>query len=629
MSKLADLLRACAAHPALPPGLALLAVLLCAPALGNGLFLDDYIHGVMLTPPEELPAELAGMSVSVDQLFAFIGEDRDALGGFLPWWTSDELRIAFWRPVTGISHWLDHRLWPERPWLMHLHSLLWLGLAVWVATVFFRRILGPEAMGTAALAAFFFAVDELHAWSAMWVANRNALLTVTFGLLCLVAHDRWRRDGWAPGAWLSPLCLVLAVGSGEAAVACGGWLLGHALFLDAGPMRERLRALLPTASVGLAWLWVYRLRGFGAHGSGGYLDPLGEPLRFLAGAIERTPILVLGLGTPLSADLYLMASEDGQALLWWLGILVSVVLGALLLPLLRTDPRARFLAFGLATSLVPACIIFPMNRQLLYASLGAVGLLALLIVHAFGKQRGDDDGEEGRPGQARRWVIGRWMLGTVAGLLLVVHGLVAPVALFAMPSAFDLLGRVMERAVFSLPSDPAIRDQRTVVVQVPGHVFTSGSRVMRAMEGRPNPREMLVLGAGIGELVVERVDARTLVVRPEGGYLPALGQAPGRAGSSLDLMRTFSAFDTLFYDPAKPPPLGARFDAALSDEVGVEIEITRLTDDGRPAEATFRFDAELEDPSNRWLTWKDGVFVPFEPPAVGDGSILPRPELFP
>jgi hypothetical protein len=57
---------------------------------------------------------------------------------------------------------------------------------------------------------------------------------------------------------------------------------------------------------------------------------------------------------------------------------------------------------------------------------------------------------------------------------------------------------------------------------------------------------------------------------------------------------------------------------------GVTIEINAMDAVGRPTEATFRFDAALEDSSLRWLRWQDGAWLPFVPPAVGQ-SVTPRP----
>ena len=56
---------------------------------------------------------------------------------------------------------------------------------------------------------------------------------------------------------------------------------------------------------------------------------------------------------------------------------------------------------------------------------------------------------------------------------------------------------------------------------------------------------------------------------------------------------------------------------------GAVVEVTAVTADGRPAEATFTFPTPLEDPSLRWLQWDDGVYASFELPAVGESVTLP------
>ena len=61
---------------------------------------------------------------------------------------------------------------------------------------------------------------------------------------------------------------------------------------------------------------------------------------------------------------------------------------------------------------------------------------------------------------------------------------------------------------------------------------------------------------------------------------------------------------------------------------GMTVEITRMTGDNRPYEATFRFDVPLEDASLRWLQFKNGAFIPFTPPAVGQKITLEAESLF-
>jgi hypothetical protein len=63
------------------------------------------------------------------------------------------------------------------------------------------------------------------------------------------------------------------------------------------------------------------------------------------------------------------------------------------------------------------------------------------------------------------------------------------------------------------------------------------------------------------------------------------------------------------------------------DTEGLRITITKVTDDGRPAEVLARFDRVLEDPIYLWLAWKGGGYAPFTPPALGDALTAPAADL--
>ncbi len=581
-------------------------MLLCTPAIDIGFFLDDYIHQAALTQPEELPE----IHASPDRLFEFVSAGKKVLSDSMPWWASEDLKLAFWRPISGASHWLDHHLWPDSPRWMHIHSLLWLGLTAFLAALAFRRILG-DTTWVAGLAALLFAVDDVHAWPAMWIANRNALLSVAWALLSLVSYDAWRRQGRRWGAVATPFFLLLAVLSGESAVAGGAYLLAYALTLEPGPWRRRLLPLLPSALVGVVWLAIYKWLGFGARGSSAYLDPLTNPFQFLGGLIERLPMLMLGLWTPMPADGYLLTSADGQRWMWVLAVGLMLVIVALCTPMVLNDRRARFFALGLIGSLIPACIIFPMNRQLLFAGFATSGLLALFVENV-----------QKRRAASRKTV--RWGTRLATVTVLGVHLVLAPLILLGTPSQLHLLARLMDRAVLSLPDDASIHDQRLIVVHAPGHVFTSGSKVMQVLRGRPTPRDLLVLSGTIWSLEIERLDDHSLVARPDGGFMPPAGHDPTGTGGHLNQMRAFAGFDLIFQDSGRRSKVGDRF-----TRPGVEIEITALTEEGRPGEATFRFDRSLEDPNLRWVRWQDGIFVPFALPQVGESVTMPAPRLFP
>ncbi|UCG32349.1 MAG: hypothetical protein JSU68_11855, partial [Phycisphaerales bacterium] len=369
-------LRAGLQHRHLPWHLAVIAMLLCAPSLRLGWLLDDDFHRAALTRPD-IPA----LSRSPADLFAYIKRDEAAnraakAVGMLPWWSPEDLRIAFFRPLTSLSHWLDYQLWPHTPSLMHLHSLVWFGGVVAAAAFFYRRMLG--AAWVAGLAALLFAVDDAHSLPAVWLANRNALLGALFGLLTLMIHDRWRRDGWWPGAILAPLALLLGLLSKESTAAIGAYLLAYALFLDRGGWFGRLCSLLPAALMGVMWWWAYKHSDYGAVGSAWYIDPTADPVQFVQAVAARAPLL-LAWQWLVPSDLQWDLSPRTAHNLWLAAMAFLAIMAVALIPLLKRDRRARFFALGMVLSVPPACAAYPDDRLLFFVGIGGMGLLAQFL----------------------------------------------------------------------------------------------------------------------------------------------------------------------------------------------------------------------------------------------------------
>ena len=287
--------------------LPLVAVLLASPAVWTGWHSDDLAHRLVLTGGDAFPAQ----SSSPMGLFSFVDGNAERTraaieSGLLPWWSREDVRIAFWRPLAALTHIADYGLWPDSAALMHLHSLLWFAALVAAAAGLYRRLIQPA--WAAALAGLLFALDDAHADAAGWLASRNLLMAGVFGITALIAHDRWRRDGWRPGVIVAPLLLLLGLLSGEAAVGVVGFLIAHAVFLDPGRRRTRFAALVPAGLVVVAWHLAYQRLGYGTFGSGIYTDPACEPWRFLTGLMDRAPLQLLAQWALPPSDLYVFMS---------------------------------------------------------------------------------------------------------------------------------------------------------------------------------------------------------------------------------------------------------------------------------------------------------------------------------
>ena len=207
-----------------------------------------------------------------------------------------------------------------------------------------------------------------------------------------------------------------------------------------------------------------------------------------------------------------------------------------------------------------------------------------------------------------------------AGTLVIIHMFLAPLGLLAASLSVKSFGVLLDQSVRSLPSDESLANQEVFIVQVPSAFLCAFGPVILAMDGRPVPRRMLALGSSIYPIEVERLGPNTLVLRPEGGFLPPSGQPhPGEAEGHpvFHPLYVLTQFDHLYRDVGRPFSNGQRIELS-----GVTAHMMRLTQDDRPAEVTFEFDHPLEDPRYRWVFWRDGAYVPFELPAIGETRLL-------
>jgi hypothetical protein len=149
------------------------------------------------------------------------------------------------------------------------------------------------------------------------------------------------------------------------------------------------------------------------------------------------------------------------------------------------------------------------------------------------------------------------------------------------------------RADDSVPRTDDVTRRTVVLVNPPFEPLALYMSFKRDALGQPRPRRVRTLATGASGVAITRVDARTLRVRPDAGFLS-------------------SPADTMLRSARHPLSAGSR--VALSD---VTVEITETTPDARPAEALFHFGLALEDASYTWLAWGAREYVPFPLPAIG------------
>ncbi|UCE60812.1 MAG: hypothetical protein JSU63_03495 [Phycisphaerales bacterium] len=571
--------------------------------------MDDDVHRIVMTDPSLAQRLCLPNTGSPTGLYTFLDgvpEHNHRLMdvGVAPWWTFERVISSFWRPVAWLTHWVDYSLWPTSPVMMHLQSILWYAALIGVVAALYSSVM-PAGVA-AGIAILFYAIDETHVIPAGWIANRNALIAAVMGMLAIVIHDRWRRDGWHIGAVLGPALLAMSLLSSEGGVGTLAYLGAYALFLDKGTWRGRFGALIPYAVVVIVWRIAWANLGFGGAGGGlDYVDPLAEPLRFAWAFLERAPVLILAQIAWPPADVAVFAGSRAILLIVAGALCTLAFLWFLVIPLVRTDAASRFWVLATGLSLVPACASLPSDRNLLFVGVGAMGLIARFVGVAFcwDDMPGIQQLQSATERASKHTMT---PLRFLACTLFFFHAVVSPIALtLRAPSPLGW-GAITRQLHVTLPLDESIGEQDVLVLSAPSTLHVGHLPIRRALAGQSVPRHTRMLSAGQAAATLHRPDSQTLIVTPEGGFLE---QVADRVYRSLD----------------HPMTLGQRIELS-----GVTVEVTALTIDGRPAEATFRFEVPLEDPSLRWLQWQAGKFIPFDPPDVGKTVTLsaPAPTLF-
>jgi hypothetical protein len=328
-----------------PLSVAILAVILTLPSLKAGLIGDDYHHKLLMSGSKSIVKLLDS---PVDMFRFFDGNPEHIFKlkdyGFLPWWTYENIKGAFWRPLASITHWLDYIIWPNSPPLMHFHSLLWYGALVMVVAFFYCRFATVPLV--AGLAALLYAIDDAHGMPAGFLSNRNALMATFFGVLAIIAHDRWRRDNWHAGIALGPLFLAASLLSAEAGISTCAYLAAYAVFIDRGKLRNRFAAMTGYAAVVVVWRLLWTHLGYGMENIGGYVDPLREPLRFISAIKNAASFLLLGQLALPPSEISIMLPPKQWILLWRIPalvlagifILIHLIIAPLALPLRAAYP---------------------------------------------------------------------------------------------------------------------------------------------------------------------------------------------------------------------------------------------------------------------------------------------------
>lgn len=577
-------------HRLFPFAVMVLAFVATMHVVTVGTAADDWLHQLYAAPK----AQLNGLTPRPWDLFVFAtGDPQDnwALmdSGVFPWWTDPQAKLAFFRPVAVFFHRLDGWLWADYPAMMHGHSLAWFLLGLWIVSSTFRLWLSQAKshapLVVAGLAFWLFALDDARGPTLGWIANRNALLSLTLGASTLLLHARaTQRDAhpWdknlAYGLWgVTLLC-------GEASLGFLPYLIGYTIWIDKREPRDRYIRLVPYIILAGSYLLLRHSLGYGAFSSDFYIDPILEPLAYLKHALERIPILMasclVGVWSDIPAGLGV--AHPTSTFYWAIGCtLVTLPVVVLGWPFWRQCSACKTFGLGFIGNIVLCATTFPADRILGITHLGSSVLLATLVWQG--------------TRSLRRWSaahLGVWTL-------LVIHAVASPAWLPARVLSMQYAVRPIQRVHASLPAQDDLLDHTLVLLNPPSDPQASYFMIYRLAHGLARPERLRWLSAGPTALSITRLDERTLRLVQDQGFLPRMSER-------------------MLHSSERPFMVGDEINLT-----GLRITIEALTEDHRPAQVRFTFDRPLEDPHFLWARWDGLRFVPYRPPRVGAPDKLP------
>ena len=614
-------------HRYLPAILAIGAILVMLPALKTDLVLDDLMQRTVELKSSQLPPRMhetgmlppdsGSLGTVLCDLFGFNRDPQCAVlarnYGTLPWWMPADFRLSLCRPVTAFTHWLDYRLFPDSPVLMHAHNIAWFAAIVFLITIVYRKLMG--AGWAAGLAALLFLLDGNTYFPVAYVANRGFVMSLFFGLLCLYEHHQWRSAKSRSGLVLSVLFLALSLFAEESGASTFAFILAYALVLEPGSLRNRVQTILPSILVIVLWWTIYTLSGFGLFHLGYYIDPAREPLEFGRVAIPRAMVLLGSQLTSVPPDFLLAVNPLLQPKVIAFYCVPVVAALVVFFPWVRRDKTAAFWFAVMVFAAIPLATEVPLSKNLGFVAIGAYGLIASFVAGLITRPSPpSSQGDFGVINRLPEWLTYRILAWIACVLLILAHvpgavvGRVATVE--AAPFVFNGMSRLCD-----VGDCPNIENENVIIVNAPLPLALAHAPSYKAYHHQPLPRTLRTLAPGCTSLNVQRTDDKTLVIQSEAPDIFSCDNVGPIHGAY--------ALRNLNLLVGKPKcKKGDRYDLG-----SLTVEVLESDASDLPSRVSFRFDTSLDSPDFHWIQfdWRIFSYQPFKVPAVGQSVTLSGP----
>lgn len=560
----------------------ILAALASVPALYVGFVGDDLVQRAMLEGRWPGPTSWLGLYDWTPSSSA----TRPLLEqGPWPWFTDPDLELRFLRPVTSASLALDAWLFGRNAALAHAHSVLWLLLLTASSAKLYERWFTPPA---ARLSVAALALAGAHAQPTAWLAARHTLLGAALGASALWLWLRYREDGWKPGRYLAPSCLMASLLASESALVACALLVGYELATRG--LRRGARGVLLFGAVALTYVGLYALLGYGGRGSGLYVSPFEAPARYLALGAGRVGVLAAELLLAMPADVVSFVDSVRGPIITAAAVAACVCAALLSRSRELTSLARRSLAWlSLATfvSLWTLVGTTATGRVLPLASLGAAAVVGNVLWLAWRAARTST-----RPRRA------------LAALALVCVGFLH----FGLAPSFRTLTAVRLRAIASAQRDLAV-DADVGACADRGYLYLlTGS----------DPALALFAGLALEFYAPEKAGAerfRVLSLAPQAQRLSRVAHD----AFELDVAsppRKINPFEALLRSPEHPLVPGQRI---LLEEMTAVVE---LAEGMAVSRARFELNHDLDAGRVCLMAWRAGRLQAVPIPPLGETTLI-------
>jgi len=487
-------------------GLAFVALALAAysPYLSAGFSGDDFIFVNMLEG-----------AIPYDPLLGFWSVDVDDYQGFTSlWWAELGMGGALLRPLSSWTLTLLYRIFGRDAVPYHATLVVVHGLAAFTAFLVLRRLSGRDA--PALLAALLFLICEDHGMTVAWIATITDLLCTLFLNLAFLSHiiARGARKPWLFG--LSLALFLAAITSKETAAVYPLIVAAYEFFFAGRLSHEQGRVSLLTRLRLFFrgwWAWAIPLVVMAAYmvlyrslippmHSLMYVDPFGQPGRYLVRMLANLPVMIVALLTQFLPSIAVLLPET-LPFVAAAGLVLIALLVWALLPY-RDERAVWFSLLVFLLGLLPGLATDPGERLLYFPSAYGLFVVAWLIIQIPRLRRAVTP--DAPPGVR--------ILGPAWGWYLLVSALVLPlVLLFVYPSMWIPGLRLPEQTVLdSLPLIDAAEPEHVVYLNTDSSYNTFYlPDIYRYHRGRAI--DMRLLSSFNGRLSARQESERALALR--------------------------------------------------------------------------------------------------------------------